>query len=594
MEAEALAGYKLAAKQSRSWVTIRLKPRPPFECEGNMASVNIDLISSAPTSAVQFDDVAIRLHPDDNIAIAKVTLQAETRVTHVPGALAELQTGQLIPSGHKFAIKPIAKGEIVRRYGQFIGYAKQDIGVGEHVHVHNLGMSIGMGIEHRDEQSLHDVGQDYAFSMDYKPVIYTPEAQRRTFMGYKRADGRVGTRNYIAVISSVNCSAHTVRQIAKHFTPEKLAPYPNVDGVIAIAHGLGCATRVGSDDYTLLQRVLAGMATHPNVGAYLLVGLGCETNQVSEVVENYALAQKATPGVKRLQAGHTPAVANLPITMTMQENGGIRKTVAAGIRMIEQMLPELNAVPRTPQPVSELLVALQCGGSDGWSGVTANPVLGLACDELVRQGGSVNLAETPEIYGAEHMLTRRAINKDVGEKLINKVKWWEKHAAMHGVEINNNPSTGNKVGGLTTIYEKSLGAAAKAGNTPLTDVVSYAEQITTRGFTFMDTPGYDPVAATGQVAGGCNLLVFTTGRGSCFGFKPTPSIKVASNTPMYERMIEDMDVNAGKVVDGVPMQDAADELFEMMIAVASGQKTKSEAQDVGEDEFQPWSLGGIL
>ena len=293
-----------------------------------------------------------------------------------------------------------------------------------------------------------------------------------------------------------------------------------------------------------------------------------------------------------------PAVANLPITMTMQENGGIRKTVAAGVAMIEQMLPELNAMPRTPQPVSELLVALQCGGSDGWSGVTANPVLGLACDELVRQGGSVNLAETPEIYGAEHMLTRRAINKDVGEKLIAKVKWWEKHSVQHGVEINNNPSTGNKVGGLTTIYEKSLGAAAKAGNTPLTDVVSYAEQITTRGFTFMDTPGYDPVAATGQVAGGCNLLVFTTGRGSCFGFKPTPSIKVASNTPMYERMVEDMDFNAGKVIGentpGVPMQAAADELLEMMIAVASGQKTKSEAQDVGEDEFQPWSLGGIL
>jgi altronate hydrolase len=558
-----------------------------------MTSVNIDLISTAPASAVQFDDVAIRLHPDDNIAIAKVTLQAETLVTHVPDTSevpGTLRTNQLIPSGHKFAIKPISEGDIVRRYGQFIGYAKQDIGVGEHVHVHNL----GMGVEHRDEQSLHDVGQDYAFSADYKPVTYTPEPQRRTFIGYKRADGRVGTRNYIAVISSVNCSAHTVRQIAKHFTPEVLAPYPNVDGVIAIAHGYGCATRVGSDDYILLQRVLAGMAMHPNVGAYLLVGLGCETNQVSEVVENYALAQKAAPGVKRLHGAHTPAVANLPITMTLQENGGIRKTVAAGIAMIEQMLPELNAMPRTPQPVSELLVALQCGGSDGWSGVTANPVLGLACDELVRQGGSVNLAETPEIYGAEHMLTRRAINKDVGEKLIAKVRWWEKHAAMHGVEINNNPSTGNKVGGLTTIYEKSLGAAAKAGNTPLMDVVSYAEQIATRGFTFMDTPGYDPVAATGQVAGGCNLLVFTTGRGSCFGFKPTPSIKVASNTPMFERMIEDMDINAGKVVDGTPMQDAADELFEMMIAVASGQKTKSEAQDVGEDEFQPWSLGGIL
>jgi altronate hydrolase len=556
-----------------------------------MTTANIDLMAGAPTQPVSFDAVAIRLHAADNIAVAKVTLPAETVVMMDEGrTMPPIVCHQLIPSGHKFAIRPIQQGEIVRRYGSFIGYAKQDIGLGEHVHVHNL----GMGVELRDTNALQSVGQDYAFGADYKPVEYVPASQRRTFMGYKRADGRVGTRNYIAVISSVNCSAHTVRKMAQHFTPDKLAAYPNVDGVIAIAHGLGCATRVGGDDYKLLQRVLAGMALHPNVGAYLLVGLGCETNQVGEIVENHALAQKAAPGVKRLSHAHTPSVANLPITMTLQENGGIAKTVQAGIAMIEQMLPLVNEMQRTPQPISELVVALQCGGSDGWSGVTANPALGVACDEIVRQGGSVNLAETPEIYGAEHLLTRRAINQAVGEKLIEKIHWWERHAAMHNVEINNNPSTGNKVGGLTTIYEKSLGAAAKAGNTPLTDVYGYAEQITAHGFTFMDTPGYDPVAATGQVAGGCNLLVFTTGRGSCFGFKPTPSIKVASNTPMYVRMADDMDVNAGKIVDGVPMQAVADELFELMLAVASGQQTKSEAQDVGEDEFQPWSLGGIL
>ncbi len=600
-----------------------------------MSNTNLTFMPFAPGGSVQFDDVAILLHPDDNIAIAKTTLQPETIVVvetrHVASILlhpndniaiakttlqpetivvvetrdlasphvasphvASLHVANLIPSGHKFAIKPIKIGEIVRRYGQFIGFATRDIKPGEQVHLQNL----GIGVETRDLASLHTVGQDYAFCADYKPVDYVPEAERRTFMGYARPGGKVGTRNYIAIISSVNCSAHTVRQIAKHFTPDKLAAYPNIDGVIAVAHGMGCATRVGSDDYALLQRVLAGMATHPNVGAYLLVGLGCETNQVSEIVEHHALDAKSAPGLKRVRAMHTPAVANMPITMTLQDLGGIRKTIQAGIAMIEQMLPIVNEIPRTPQPVSELTVALQCGGSDGWSGVTANPLLGMACDMLVQQGGSVNLAETPEIYGAEHMLTRRAVSREVGEKLIERIHWWERHAAMHGVEINNNPSAGNKVGGLTTIYEKSLGAAAKAGTTPLMGVYGYAEPITERGFSFMDTPGYDPVAATGQVAGGCNLLVFTTGRGSCFGFKPTPSIKVASNTPMYTRMVEDMDFNAGKVIDdapnGVPMEVAARELFEMMIVVASGQKTKSEEQGVGEEEFQPWNLGGLL
>jgi len=548
---------------------------------------NINFMPFAPGGNVQFEDVAILLHPDDNIAIAKTTLQPETTVSG-------MRINTLIPSGHKFAVKAIRAGEIVRRYGQFIGFATRDIAPGEQVHLQNL----GMGEELRDANTLQAVGQDYAYSVDYKPIDYVPESERRTFMGYARANGKVGTRNYIAIISSVNCSAHTVRQIAKHFTPEKLAAYPNVDGVIAIAHGYGCATRVGSDDYTLLQRVLAGMATHPNVGAYLLVGLGCETNQIGEIVEHHALDAKSAPGLKRVRGAHTPAVANMPITMTLQDLGGIRKTVQAGIEMVEQMLPIVNEIKRTPQPVSELTVALQCGGSDGWSGVTANPLLGMACDMLVRQGGSVNLAETPEIYGAEHMLTRRAVSRDVGEKLIGLIHWWEKHAAMHGVEINNNPSAGNKVGGLTTIYEKSLGAAAKAGTTPLMGVYGYGEAITEHGFTFMDTPGYDPVAATGQVAGGCNLLVFTTGRGSCFGFKPTPSIKLASNTPMYTRMVDDMDFNAGKVIDdapnGVPMDVAVRELFEMMLAVASGQKTKSEEQGVGEEEFQPWNLGGLL
>jgi len=436
------------------------------------------------------------------------------------------------------------------------------IAPGEHVHTHNL--------------SVGALTLDYQFGVDVVPVDFVPENQRRTFMGYKRADGRVATRNYIAVIATVNCSAHTVRKIAHHFTPERLADYPNVDGVLAIAHGSGCGMALNGADHDILQRLLGGYAKHVNVGAYVIVGLGCEINQGSTLIDDMNLASN----------GHRPPF------LTLQDTGGIRKTTEAGIAAVEALLPEVNAIGRTPQPVSEIMLALQCGGSDGWSGVTANPALGMVVDEIVRQGGSAVLAETPEVYGAEHLLTRRASSRAIGEKLVERIHWWEDHAKRLDIEIDNNPSVGNKVGGLTTIYEKSLGAVAKGGTTPLMGVYRYGDPVTARGFTFMDTPGYDPVSATGQVAGGCNLMVFTTGRGSCFGFKPAPSIKVASNSTMFNRMEEDMD--AGKILEGVPMQAVADELFELVIAVASGQQSKSEAQDVGEDEFTPWSLGGTL
>jgi altronate hydrolase len=543
--------------------------------------MNIELITLSEPQTHPFDDVAIRLHDDDDVAIAKVNLLAGSNLVETRHG-ASLQLNQLIPSGHKFAIREVKQGQPIRRYGQVIGFAKRDIAVGDHVHVHNCAVA--------------EFERDYAFGVDVKPVQFVPEALRRTFMGYRRPDGKAGTRNYIAVISSVNCSAHTVRKIAHHFTDELLAEFPNVDGVISIAHGFGCATRVGSDDYVLLQRTLAGIAAHPNVGGYILVGLGCEVNQIGELVENYHLAMKEAPTLRRANSQQTIANSQSlqPPSLTIQDTGGIRKTIEAGIAAVKELLPTVNAYQREPIPISELVVALQCGGSDGWSGVTANPVLGLACDEIVRQGGGVVLAETPEVYGAEHLLTRRAISREVGEKLVDKIHWWERHAEKHGVEIDNNPSHGNKAGGLTTIYEKSLGAVAKAGNTPLMDVYEYAEPIHSKGFTFMDTPGYDPVGATGQVAGGCNLLVFTTGRGSCFGFKPAPSIKLASNSTMFNRMEEDMDVNAGKVLDGVPMHDVANELLDTMIDVASGKPSKSEAQGIGEEEFQPWNLGGIL
>lgn len=525
---------------------------------------NIQLVDIPLSGAVPFNEVAIHLHPTDDVAIARNPISAGTRLTR--DSSPEIKLNQLIPSGHKLAVNNVAFGDPVRRYGQIIGFATQPIQIGDHVHTHNL--------------AVGDFARDYNFSADVRPVDFVAEDQRRTFMGYRRADGRVGTRNTIAILASVNCSAHTIREIADYFTPEKLATYPNVDGVIALTHGMGCGNRVGGADMTILQRTMVGMARHPNVGAYMMVGLGCESNQIQDIAQNYQLSLTDQ--------------ANLPLNLTIQGEGGIRKTVRAGIEMVERLLPVVNRTPRTPQPMSELVVALKCGGSDGWSGVTANPVVGLVADAVVRQGGTVALAETPEIYGAEHLLTRRAINREVGEKLVERVRWWEDHARKHHMEIDNNPSTGNKVGGLTTILEKSLGAVAKSGSTPLIDVYHYAEPITARGFTYVDTPGYDPVCVTGLVASGCNLVLFTTGRGSVFGYKPAPSIKITTNTAIYQHMLDDMDFDTGKVLNGADMQATADELFELMIAVASGQASRSEAQGVGDDEFVPWNLGGTL
>jgi altronate hydrolase len=390
----------------------------------------------------------------------------------------------------------------------------------------------------------------------------------------------VGTRNYVAVIPTVNCSASASRQIASAFTAERLAAYPNLDGVIAFTHHAGCRNCAGSADTVILQRILAGIARHPNVGGYILVGLGCEVNQIDDLVREHHL---------RAGDGTQP-----PVGLVIQELGGIRKTVEAGVAAVEELLPEVAAIQRSPQPISELMLALQCGGSDTWSGVTANPVVGKVADEVVRQGGTVVLSETPEIYGAEHLLVSRAISPAVGQKLIAKIHWWEEHVKRLGLIIDNNPSPGNKAGGLTTIYEKSLGCAAKAGTTPLMSVCDHAEQVTTRGLAFMDSPGYDPVSVTGQVAGGCNLVLFTTGRGSVAGFKPAPVIKISSNSAIYERMAGDIDLDAGRVLAGVSMDQVAIELLDLIVAVASGQPSKSEAQGVGEDEFVVWDLGGTL
>jgi altronate hydrolase len=512
-------------------------------------------------------DVTVRLHPEDDVAIAKTELQPGTRLTSTAGetALPEITVQQLIPSGHKIALREIVAGEAVRRYGQVIGFAKVAVRPGEHVHKHNLGMG--------------DLALDYAFGADAEPVDLVPESERRTFLGYKRPNGQVGTRNCMAVISTVSCSAHVTRAIARHFTPERLAAYPNVDGVMAVTHLSGCSFVSGGPVYTSLQRTLAGVACHPNVAASIIVGLGCEVNQIDELVGNYGLAGEGAHALRSL---------------VIQDMGGSRKTVQAGIAAIEELLAVANAVERTPQPISELMLALQCGGSDGWSGVSANPLVGMVSDEVVQQGGTVVLAETPEIYGAEHLLTRRAISSEVGQKLVDKVRWWEKHTQKHGAEIDNNPTPGNITGGLTTIYEKSLGAVTKGGRTPLMGVYDYAERVTARGFTFMDSPGNDPVSVTGQMAGGCNLVLFTTGRGSVVGFQPAPSIKIASNSTLYQRMKDDMDFNAGRMLEGEDINGLAAELLDLVINVASGQPSKSEELGSGEEVFSPWLLGELV
>ena len=514
-------------------------------------------------AACLLTEVAIRLSPKDNVVVATQAIPAE----------AELQDGdrfltvtQRVNMGHKLALKDIKKNGPIYKYGQIIGFAAEDIPAGDHVHAHNV------------QPGSFD--RDYAYCRDCPPL--PPQDQPRYFQGYDRGDGRFGTRNYLAVISTVNCSASTSKYIAERVrSSDLLSRYPHVDGIVPITHKHGCAMQFGGADHLQLERTLAGFAKHPNVAAYILVGLGCETGQAVHLIESQGLIQ--LNGARKR-----------PQVLSIQECGGIGKTVEAGVRAVADILPTINDVKRTRLPAGKIVLGTNCGGSDGNSGVTANPALGIASDLIVRQGGTSILGETPEIYGAEHLLTRRAVSRDVGEKLIERIKWWEWYTSIFGAEINNNPSPGNKEGGLTTIYEKSLGAIAKGGSTPLMAVVSYAEPVRTPGLVVMDTPGYDPVSMTGIVAGGANVLVFTTGRGSVFGCKPAPSIKVATNTPLYEHMIDDMDIDAGAILRGTSVESVGRLIFEEILAVASGKKTKSELHGVGEEEFAPWSIGPTL
>lgn len=503
-------------------------------------------------------DPLILLHPADDVAICRRQV--------VGGAvLQDIAAKGLIPAGHKIALRAIAQGAPVRRYNQIIGFASRAIALGEHVHTHNLAMG--------------EFERDYAFGAD---VAAPPPWQHLEFMGIVRGNGKVATRNYIGILASVNCSTTAARAVADHFAlsnpTSPLHAFPNVDGVVALTHGAGCGMNDKDLGMRVLQRTLAGYALHANFAAILVVGLGCEANQISSLL---------TAG--GLHTGDTFQTFNI------QDVGGTRKAVAQGIATIKTFLPQANAIRRTPCSVEHLTIGLQCGGSDGYSGISANPALGHAVDLMVAHGGTAILSETPEVYGAEHLLTRRAVSPEVGQRLLDRIRWWEEYVRSQHGELNNNPTPGNKAGGLTTILEKSLGAVAKGGTTNLEAVLEYAEPVTQHGLVFMDTPGYDPVSATGQVAGGANLICFTTGRGSAYGCAPTPSLKLATNTALWQRQEEDIDINCGAIIDGdssIPEMGAR--IFAELLATASGKKTKSELHGYGQNEFVPWQLGATL
>jgi altronate hydrolase len=499
----------------------------------------------------------IRLHPGDNVVVARMDVAIGTPVPS-EGFTSRSQ----VPAGHKLAARAIAAGEPILKYNTCIGFAAVDIPAGTYVHSHNV--------------TFREFDRDYAYGREYVPTPVLPESEQAKFMGYVRADGEVGTRNFIGILSTVNCSATVVHKVAEWFTPERLQEFPNIDGVVALSHGLGCGMEMTGEPMDLLRRTIGGYAKHPNFAAVLIIGLGCERNQLAGLMAQEGLAPNP-----RLH------------TFVMQETGGTRKTIEAAVEAVRRMLPLANDVKRVPVSARHLKIGLQCGGSDGFSSITANPALGAAMDILVRHGGTAILSETPEIYGVEHTLTRRAVNEAVGRKLIERIRWWkEEYSPGRDVQINGAVSPGNQVGGLANIFEKSLGSSMKGGTTGLMEVYRYAEPVRQHGFVFMDTPGFDPVSATGQIAGGANLVMFTTGRGSMFGAKPVPSIKLATNTPMYSKLTEDMDFNCGEILDGTKtMPEIAEGIFQLMLKVASGKRSKSELLDLGNHEFVPWNIG---
>ena len=497
----------------------------------------------------------IVLNKNDNVAVTPFIIPAKTKIEG-----QNISSIDDIPFGHKICLKTVNKGDPVIKYDQIIGFASKNINPGEHVHSHNL--------EFKDF--------DRKFKVIEKKSIIN-EKSELFFNGIMRDNGQVATRNYIGIISTVNCSATVTKMISEKIKQSNiLKDFPNIDGIVPITHSTGCGMNTESEGMQIFQRTIDGFKNHPNFSHVFVLGLGCECAQVDIFKDN----------VKQHDRVHF---------LTIQDEGGTKKIVDKVLSEIKNLLVISNNVKREPLSVNNITLALQCGGSDGYSGISANPALGVAADMLVKQGGSSILSETPEIYGAEHLLINRANKQETADKLIAKIKWWQHYTSINNSSMDNNPAPGNKKGVLTTILEKSLGAVAKGGNSVLEDVLSYAEPLKNKGFNFMDSPGYDPVSVTGQVASGANVICFTTGRGSCFGCKPAPSLKLSTNTTMYEKMIEDMDINCGTIIEGKEeIEEVGIKIFELVITTASGSPTKSELNGYGDEEFNPWQVGVVM
>ena len=511
--------------------------------------------------ALPLQDCAIQVSPRDNVAVAKRALARGDRVVLPDGDSVAIR-GTVTP-GHRFATRPIPASELVLQYGQPIGTSK--------------GMAVGDPISHDNMGDEVPFDRELPADLHHPETELLPEGERACFAGFRRPDGRVGTRNWVLIVPTSMCASHEAAQIATvaEFTLWSREKFPHVDGVVALPHNKGCGSSEGSNLEVML-RTLANYAGHPNVGAVLFMDLGCEKTNL-ELLRSYL--------GDRGGLGWDKPVAWLGI----QEAGGTQAAIQRGLAAIEGMLPEANATAREECSAADLVLGVKCGGSDGFSGLSANPALGHCSDLVVRSGGTVLITEIPEFCGAEHLFARRARNAEVGRQVFEAVDWYADYASKFGTVLAENPSPGNVAGGLLNITIKSLGAMAKAGTTRVEGVTGYAEPPRGRGLHLMQGPGYDQESTPGLVGAGCNAVIFTTGRGTTIGNAIAPVIKLASNTPVFQRMGDDLDLNAGTIIDGTEtIPEVGQRVFDHLVELASGE-TLARAEVNKHREFQFWA-----
>src|SRR5215218_10732385 len=517
-------------------------------------------MSSVQTPRASLSEFAIVVDPTDNVAVVKKPTSPGLELVLPDQSVIEIRAA--VPPGHRFATQDIPAGQFVLQFGQPIGTS--------------LGIKQGEQITHDNMSDDVPIIRELPEDLHTPPPDYIPVSERATFMGFRRPDGRVGTRNFVLVVPTSMCASHEAQQIAlmAEFLHYKRERFPNVDGDVAIPHNKGCGCQEGSTIEVML-RTLSNYADHPNVGGVVLLDLGCEKTNLARV-EQYLL--------KREKAFDKP-VAKIGI----QEVGGTQAAIEQGLREVERMLPEVNRIEREECSVSELVLGVKCGGSDGFSGISANPSLGRAADALVRSGGTVLITEVPEFCGAEHIIARRAKDAGTGRAVYRMIDWYKEYASKFGAVLNQNPSPGNVAGGLLNITIKSLGAMSKAGTTRVEGVIEYAETPRGRGLHLMQGPGYDQESTPGLVAAGATVVVFTTGRGTTIGNAIAPVIKLASNDAVFERMSRDLDLSAGGVLDGTEtIEEIGARVFEHVCRVAGGE-VLALAEEHKHREFQFWA-----